>query len=337
MRVLLLTYEYPPKRGGISTYLRSLFADPPEGISVDVRVIPPREHWLISLARFFVTARRPDLIVVSHVIPLGYVAWALSRASRTRFLVICHGTDVLTARRTKRKRSYMRFVLGRAHVVIANSAFTATLLNEEGIAVARVIPPCVDSIAHGSRRVPAPPIILSVGRLVPRKGFDTAIAALPQVRAAVPDARYVVVGNGPDRERLLGLADSYGVGDAVEIRSDVDETGRQALLTEAAVLAHPARQVCEDVEGFGLAVIEASAAGLPVVVGRSGGAPETVRDGETGALIPPDDPPALARAIIALLQDPARAHAMGEAGMTFVRREFSCHAVRARFWGSLHA
>jgi glycosyltransferase involved in cell wall biosynthesis len=156
------------------------------------------------------------------------------------------------------------------------------------------------------------PLLLAVCRLAPQKGLDTAVRAL----AALPDATLLVLGDGPERTSLEGLADSLGVRERLLLPGRVGDVA--ALYRRATVVVHPARW-----EGFGLAMLEAMLAGKPVVAARAGSAPELVADGETGLLVPVDDATALADAVRTLLADPPRAEAMGRAGLERARTEFS--------------
>jgi glycosyltransferase involved in cell wall biosynthesis len=163
------------------------------------------------------------------------------------------------------------------------------------------------------------PLLLAVCRLAPQKGLDTAVRAL----AELPDTTLLVLGVGPDRAALEGLADSLGVRDRLVLPGRVGDVA--ALYRRATVVVHPARW-----EGFGLAMLEAMLAGKPVVAARAGSAPELVVDGETGLLVPVDDATALAEAVGSLLADPARAVAMGSAGLARARSEFSVARMAER-------
>jgi glycosyltransferase involved in cell wall biosynthesis len=154
-------------------------------------------------------------------------------------------------------------------------------------------------------------VLLCVGRLAEQKGVDVAIEALRRIREQEPAAVLVVLGEGPERPRLEALA-----GDGVYLPGRVGDVA--AWYGRAELLVHPVRW-----EGFGLALLEAMLAGKPVVATRVSSAPEIVADGETGLLVQPDDPAALAEAALALLADPTRAAALGAAGLTRARNEFS--------------
>lgn len=165
-------------------------------------------------------------------------------------------------------------------------------------------------------------MLLCVCRLAPQKGVETAIRALARVRRAHPRAVLVVLGEGPERASLEALARSEGVAEAVRLPGRVGDVA--ALYRACAAVVHPVRW-----EGFGLAMLEGMLAARPVIASRVASAPELVVDGETGRLVPPDDPVALAGAIAPLLADPAEAGRMGEAGLARARREFSVARMAA--------
>jgi len=161
-------------------------------------------------------------------------------------------------------------------------------------------------------------VLLCVCRLAEQKGVDTAIRALPAIRVEHPDAVLLVLGEGPQRAALESLA-----GERVHLPGRVGDVA--AWYRRADLLVHPVRW-----EGFGLALLEAMLAGKPVVASNVSAAPELVADGETGLLVPPDDPQALAAAVSSLLADRERAAAYGRSGLERARREFSVARMAER-------
>jgi glycosyltransferase involved in cell wall biosynthesis len=158
--------------------------------------------------------------------------------------------------------------------------------------------------------------VVAVGRLEPQKGFDVLLRAMPAVLEEIPHATLRIAGDGSDRRRLEALIGMLDISGSVTLsgrREDVP-----ALLGDADLFVHSARW-----EGFGLVLLEAMRAGLPIVATRVGAIPEVVADGVTARLVAPDDPPALAAAIVGFLEDPAAAQATGAAGFERLAREFS--------------
>jgi phosphatidylinositol alpha-1,6-mannosyltransferase len=181
------------------------------------------------------------------------------------------------------------------------------------------------------------PVVVCVSRLVPRKGQDTLIRAWPQVLRAVPEAALLLVGGGPYRGDLDGLAAAAGVSGSVRFTGSVPWAQLPAYYDAGDVFAMPCRTRRRglDVEGLGIVYLEASATGLPVLAGDSGGAPDAVLEGETGLVVPGRSIDAVAAALIELLTDPSRARAMGEKGRSWVEREWTWTRQAHRLGGLL--
>jgi len=176
------------------------------------------------------------------------------------------------------------------------------------------------------------PVIVCVSRLVPRKGQDVLIRALPTIRRRVPGAALLIVSGGPYREKLQALARAEGVESDVVFTGSVRWEELPAHYAAGDVFAMPCRTrgAGLDVEGLGIVYLEASATGLPVLAGDSGGAPDAVREGETGYVVGGSDVPAVAGRLAELLADPARARAMGAAGRAWVEKEWRWATKAAR-------
>jgi phosphatidylinositol alpha-1,6-mannosyltransferase len=168
------------------------------------------------------------------------------------------------------------------------------------------------------------PVVVCVSRLVPRKGQDTLILAMPRILAKEPEAVLLIVGGGPYEQDLRKLAYDTGVADAVRFTGAVPWSELPAHYGAGDVFAMPCRtrRGGLDVEGLGIVYLEASATGLPVVAGDSGGAPDAVLDGETGWVVRGDCPDDSADRIITLLADPELRRHMGERGREWVERKW---------------
>jgi phosphatidylinositol alpha-1,6-mannosyltransferase len=175
--------------------------------------------------------------------------------------------------------------------------------------------------AHG---VAGRPLVVCVSRLVARKGQDVLIRAMPEIRRRAPDAALLIVGDGPDRERLERLASGAPYG-SVAFAGQVSESDLPRYYSAGDVFAMPCRNRFGglEVEGWGNVFIEAAACGRPVVVGDSGGARESLVPGETGLLVDGSDGAQVSEAVGSLLADPARAQSMGRAGRERVERAFA--------------
>ena len=168
------------------------------------------------------------------------------------------------------------------------------------------------------------PVVVCVSRLVPRKGQDILVRALPAIRRRVPDAALLLVGGGPYRSTLERLAREHGVAGDVVFTGSVAWAELPAHYAAGDVYAMPCRTRRRglDVEGLGIVYLEASASGLPVVAGDSGGAPDAVLDGQTGYVVPGRDVAAAADRIADLLADRALAARLGAAGRAWVEAEW---------------
>ena len=242
---------------------------------------------------------------------------------------------------------FRRWSLAQPDALLPVSRYTARLLQERGISPARlrVVPNGTDPERFRPRGGKAlrdrlgigpRPMLLTVGRLVPRKGVDTVLRALPRIAASVPEVQYVVAGTGPDRSRLERLALRKGVRGRVHFVGHVADDALPSYYSAADLFVMPAREAPPDVEGFGLVFLEANACGTPAVGARSGGVPDAIVDGETGLLVPPEDPAAAAEALTHLLTTPEFAQRLGQQGRERIQKEANWDRVADRIYTLLH-
>jgi phosphatidyl-myo-inositol dimannoside synthase len=282
-----------------------------------------------------------DLVICSHV-ALAPVAAIMHLASGTSYWIVCHGTEVWP----KFSRR-LRAGVTRADLLLPVSRFTLDKLagvNRIPAGKMRVLYNAVSRDFQNLLEQPAAGAwadeagdgtILSVGSLdVDKcyKGFDTVIQALPQVLAAVPRARYVIVGRGSDQPRLERMALDLGVLDRVVFSGELSDRELAGRYRACEVFALPSRSFEREGrwkgEGFGRVYVEAALAGKPVVGSRHGGAAEAVLDGQTGYLVDASSIPEVAGALVAILTRPAAARQMGEAGRRWAGCRFTQAALR---------
>jgi len=260
--------------------------------------------------------------------------------------VIAHGMEVTKNGNRLRRRLGLQWVFGSADLAVAVSRYTRSRVLDFGVdpGHVRVLPCGVDPERFRRRDGTAArerfgfgdrPVVLTLSRLVSRKGHDLVIRALPDILRAVPRALYVIAGppNPPYEARLRALAQDLGVSDALCFIGYV-AADRMADLYSAAdvyVMASRTQSGADNFEGFGITYLEANACGVPVVGADSGGVADAIVDGETGHLVPPDDVAALSVRLRTLLADPAAARRMGAAGRARVEREFGWDRIAARF------
>ncbi len=303
-----------------------------------------RWRWFSFLARL---CRQEEVRVVhcGTALPDGLSALLLQRTLGLPYVVYTFGLEVLRYRDQPWTHQRLMRALHEASRVVAISNFTKRELVRLGLPADKVttIYPGLDT----QRFRPDPEagaalrkrlglegkkVILTLGRLVPRKGQDRVIEALPQVLRQVPDVVYLIAGDGPDRERLERLAWDQGVADHVRFVGRVAHGEGRAYYNAADLFVMASRRIEGegDVEGFGIVFLEANACGLPVLGGRSGGVVEAVADGESGFLVDPNDPADIARHIVALLRYDELARRLGQQGLRRVRTQFSWRRAAAQ-------
>jgi len=357
-----LARRYPPYSLIVSTgsYTGSATSDADFLQTIDrvpvraerLRTVTGLLRWTMRVDRL-ARRHRPRFTWCAELKPAAYPARWLHARHGIPYGIITYGAELLLLdeklRRSRLKGWSGRQLLEGASVFVAISRWTAEytrrVLAEHGLErlaeQVRVVPLGTDPEQFNPgvpttdiRRVyglEGGPWILTVARLDWHKGFDTVIRALPAVRAVHPGTRYAVAGVGACRAHLEGLVAELRLGDAVRFLGYVAEADLPALYNAADVFALVSRRHDLLVEGFGIAALEASASGLAVLAGREGGLPDAVRDGETGMLVDPYDPGAVAGALIRLLDDPALRRSLGTAGRRAVEKYFNWGRVTRDF------
>jgi glycosyltransferase involved in cell wall biosynthesis len=294
------------------------FAERLATVCAVVEVVSMRSDASPRLVRRLVRALRSgryDLVHAHLVHADWHLALAGLFASGVPLVTTKHNPDPFRARLAFRLAE--RAALRRYRAVIAISDALRDFLADTLGVKAR-------TVRYGLAAPDRPPAradssdtrFLAVGRLEEQKGFDVAVEAMARVVDQVPEARLAFAGEGGKRPELTAAIERLGLGDAVQLlgrREDVSE-----LMAAADALVHPARW-----EGFGLVLLEAMRSALPIVATRAGAIPEVVDDGVTGTLVPPEDPAALAGALVELARQPALGREFGLAGFARLRAHFS--------------
>jgi phosphatidylinositol alpha-1,6-mannosyltransferase len=367
MRTLVVTNDFPPRPGGIQQYVHALAARLPAG---EVVVYAPR--WkrdalfdaeqpfpvvrhptslmlpvpdVLKRARAIAKAEDCDTVWFGAAAPLGLLA---QRLDLRRAVASTHGHETGWAR-LPGARQVLRRIGRQVDVVTYVSRYTRDRLAPAlgPRATLERLPSGVDTdVFHPGagredvrRRLALAdrPVVVCVSRLVPRKGQDVLIRALPAIRNNVPGAALLVVGGGPDMPRLHRLAVEQGVADHVRFTGSVPWPELPAHYAAGDVFAMPCRTRLGgiDVEGLGIVFLEAAATGLPVVAGDSGGATDAVLDGETGVVVDGHDVARVAAATSDLLNDPTKAAAMGARGRAWVEETWRWDVLAQRLRGLL--
>jgi phosphatidylinositol alpha-1,6-mannosyltransferase len=375
MRLAFVTQDFPPVRGGIQTWALEIamrLARRCERFTVIAPVAEGAEAADAALGFRVIRTGTPNTLVLRCAPALarlvtreGYdrtlhAQWSTAPAARVlrrlgkieKVTIAAHGRELLLepwARIGTAQRGYDRVrrrELAAADCVLAGSHYTAELAGELGASPDRVritrfgtdperFRPLDAAPLRARLELGARPVLLTIARLVPRKGIDSVLAVLARVRASVPDVAYVVAGDGPDRERLEQLARREGVMDIVRFAGAIANDELPSWYSLGDVFVMPSRSDPPDVEGFGIVFLEAAACERPVVAARAGGVPDAVADGVSGMLVEPGDAEGLARALVELLRDSARRADLGRRARERVLSEFTWDRVAERTFEAL--
>jgi phosphatidyl-myo-inositol dimannoside synthase len=368
---LLVTNDFPPKIGGIQSLLWEWWRRlPPDSFAVltspyegtaefdaaqPFHIERTREPvllphpWMVRRIDAMAAEVGAELVVLDPAVPLGIVGPSL----RLPYDVVLHGAEVTVPGRLPLSKQTLGHVLRRSRHIVAAGGYPAAeaehaagrklpiTIVPPGVDVERFHPLTVEERldARVGFGLPADAeLIVAISRLVPRKGFDTAIRAVARMKRSRPDLVLAISGGGRDEERLRKLA--------IELDAPVRFLGRVSNddLPRLYGCADVYTMLCRnrwgglEQEGFGIVFVEAAACGVPQVAGDSGGAAEAVADGETGIVVRrPEDVDEVVAAYTALLDDPARRLEMGAAARRRAVAEFSYDVLAERLGRSLGA
>ncbi len=371
-RTLVVTNDFPPRQGGIQTYVEALvcrqaadsvvvFAPSWEGArAYDAKlpfpIVRHRRSLILPTAdirrRVGALAREYgcDRAWFGAAAPLALLAPALRDNGIERIMASTHGHETGWAQLPIARQVLRRLAAG-VDVVTYITQFTRTALEPvlAGVTTLAHLPPGVDATAFHPNADGASvrrqlglgadvPVVACVSRLVARKGQDVLIQAWPQVRSRCPQAVLLLVGGGPDERRLRGIVARLRVG-GVHFVGGVSWPKLPSYYAACDVFAMPCRtrRAGLDVEGLGMVYLEAAACARPVIAGTSGGAPEAVRHGVTGLVVEdPRSSESVAASVLELLEDRERAAVMGAAGRSWVQDQWSWDFLATR-WRQLMA
>ncbi len=303
-----------------------------------------RPESLIMYVKFFLTALKLSLqyrfaaVHAGRVLPEGLAGWLAARIRGLPILIYAHGEEITTWRQSGKFRA-MRFAYRHADKIIANSEFTRNELMKLGVrdGAISLISPGVDldrfrpqlPFADLTERIglaPGQKLILSVGRLSRRKGFDQVIRSIPRLLARGLDVRYAIIGIGDDFEYLYELAQQCGVADRVHLLGHVTMNDLPRWYNACDVFAMPNRDIDGDTEGFGMVYLEAAACGKTALCGRAGGTGAAVIDGVTGYRVDGDSLDDVSQTLARLLVDQPAA-GLAKNAYRRARDEYGWHKV----------
>lgn len=357
--ILLVTNDFGPRAGGIETFVVGLLERIPRGhVTVYTSRQDGSEHydheWLdrygvqvirdssrillptprvISRLRAIIKAEEIETVWFGAAAPLGLSARWLRGAGVTRILALSHGHELWWSklppfswamREIGRHCDYITYLGEYTRRALARTIPEDRLVRiAPGIDTEHFYPRESEdlrlSYQFGSR-----PIIISVGRLVHRKGQDRLIQALPKIVAEIPDALLVLVGEGPYRQKLEELAHELHVEESVHFLGRIQYTDLPRYISMGDLFAMPSRDRLFglEVEGLGIVYLEASSCGLPIIVGDSGGAPDALQNGETGFLVDGNDVADISEKILTLLHDSKLREEFGARGRQWAQQEW---------------
>jgi phosphatidylinositol alpha-1,6-mannosyltransferase len=314
-----------------------------------LKTLPGLLFWsrrVATLAR----QHKPRFAWCDSIRPCAYPAKWVHERVKVKYGVLVHGGDLLkelhAIHHSALARKTAKALLGSAEAVVANSQWTReqaqTVLRELGLdplaEQVKLVPlgtdpeqfkPGLDVREVRARyRMNGEPWVITVARLEPYKGIDTAMKAVAECRRGGLAVNYMVVGAGKKKKTYVKLAQELDIADAVRFVGNVPDPDLPLLLNAASAYIGVSRRADGTrVEGFGVALAEASACGLPVIAGQSGGLAEAVRDGETGLVVDPDDAGAVAAAVKRLLEDQLLARRLGQGGRKAIETHYNWDRV----------
>jgi phosphatidyl-myo-inositol dimannoside synthase len=366
-KTLVVTNDYPPRQGGIQSFVHALVSARPPGSVVvyapswdgagefdAAQPFPVIRHPGSLMLPLPTVARRAaglvrehgcDTVLFGAAAPLGLLAPGLRRAGVKRCVAVTHGHEagwaMLPGARSLLRRigdevdvvTYLGdYFRTRLSGVLSPAAAARMVRLAPGVDVTEFRPGSGGAAMRQRLGLAGRPVVICVSRLVPRKGQDTLIRAWPRVLSSVGDAALLFVGGGKYGATLEGLAERLRVRSSITFAGSVPGRDLPACYTAADVFAMPCRTRRHglDVEGLGIVYLEASASGLPVIAGDSGGAPDAVLAGQTGYVVDGRSVTAVADRVTELISDTGRAAAMGEKGRVWVEAEWRWDLVADR-------
>ncbi|MFA5359474.1 MAG: glycosyltransferase family 4 protein [Patescibacteria group bacterium] len=340
MKTLLFTLEYPPFHGGVANYYSNLvkYWPKPNEIFVlsnsDNRLINGKFPLLKWLPAFFslrkkIKQEKIDHILVGQILPLGTVALIYSKFYKIKYSVFLHGMDFSWAVKSPRKKWLTGKILKNADKIICVNSYVADLARQTFSGIKHkiiVVNPGINTNAENNAQqiiqlkekyhLENKMVLLSVGRLVKRKGFDVVVDCLPKTLEKIPNLIYVMIGDGPELK-------NYQSKNNVLIINNASDQERDLWYNICDIFIMPSRNINGDFEGFGIVYLEANLAGKPVIAGKSGGISDAVIDGLNGLLVDPLSSDQIISTIIKLAQDQSLRQKLGAQGKARAINDFN--------------
>jgi len=283
-------------------------------------------YWRVfNHIRKLIKQHKITTIHCGRCLPEGFIGYLFYKLYNIPYVCYIHGEDVEAAATSRELIWIVKKVLANATTLICNSQNTAnlilnnwqaapdkTVILNPGCDTERFIPAEENDGVKKSLGWQGKRVVLTVGRLQKRKGQDMLIRALPEIKKSIPDVLYAIIGGGSEKQELEVLTQKLGLEDNVLFMTEISDEQMIQAYQQCDVFALPNRNFQQDIEGFGMVLVEAQACGKPVIAGDSGGTAETMLIGKTGFIIDCTQPEPIATKLTELLQNPERCKAMGK-------------------------
>jgi len=356
MKTLLITLEYIPFKGGVANYYGNLVKYWPLEEKIEVitnykgELINPEDviPWskTINLILNKKSRKGFDYLLVGHILPLGTAAYFATWLRSFKYGVILHGLDFTLAISSPWKRFLTSLILRRADKIICANSYLAGLVKDFSKKLTDktfIVNPGIEPIIPEENRERIQEIktkysldnnfaLLTLGRLVLRKGVDQVIAALSSLPVETTNIKYFIVGEGPEEKHLKALVAASPFKENIIFIDEINNTDKWCWFYACDAFIMPARQIGNDFEGFGIVYLEANLAKKPVIAGNSGGVKDAVEHGVNGLLVNPDSPESIKKAILRLAGDKELRERLGEEGYKRALNNFRFEKQSERFF-----
>lgn len=377
-KILCVTNDFGPRAGGIETFVMGLIERLPRNTVIvytsaqgdtkeydqrwldqfGVRVIRDRSKILLPTPRVsraikrVVATEKLEIVFFGAAAPLALMAQGIRKAGVKKIVALTHGHEVWWAKlwpfnwairyigaRVDHLTYLGEFTRQEISRALSSGARDAMVKIAPGIDTEHFAPQASAEDLRASLGLRDKKVIVSVGRLVHRKGQDSLIAALPEILRRHPLAHILMVGEGPYRDHLEKLVKDLKLEGAISFIGRIQHADLPRYISVGDIFAMPSRSRLAglEVEGLGIVYLEASACELPVIAGISGGAPDAVLEGETGITVDGTNPAEIASAVISLLDDPLKASAMGRRGREWIQSNWRWEIWASKFGELLKA
>lgn len=337
-KTLIITNDFLPNRGGVANYWQNLCQNLPFDMFIvytkdlgqlpklEYKIVKFKDQWLKLFNQILqiIKNHQIDQIIPAQPLPYGTIALILKKFYKIPYILSFHGMDIIYAQKQWRKKFLVTKIIKNADKIICNSEFTKQKVLDccQTKAGFEIIYPC-SNLSHKSGidftnilqkyNLQNKEIILSVGRLEKRKGFDMVIESLPEILKKQPNASYIIIGSGQELSYLQNIIKQLNLESKVQILQNIDNNELKHFYAACDLFVNPDRNIDGDVEGFGIVFLEAAIFAKPAICGNESGSAEAVLDKITGFHVDPRNKKQIASAVIKLLENKQLAQKLGQA------------------------